>query len=429
MLAMFSDLPAFRRDALKFFLDKGESSESLVKLRLGPDPVFLVNAPGLAWQVLKSPEEVIDKGRLIFKLREVIGTNSLTLSGEAHRTRRKAIHGHLTSVLSDSLVAEISSTIRESVSAIVLENRPIAIPALTARLSMRVICDLLFGRGTLTRADENAVVGAIALVEDDLADGLFRLFPYTPWAASARQRKLREARETLGLVVERARKKIDGRGLFGTLEGLGLEGEALRDEALLVIIAGHHTAGSAAAWLLYHIATDPTLANALVDEASRCAGATDLTVSALKDANLSRACSLEALRLYPSAHWMSREVQRGTELDGVRLSKGTSLIVSPWMFHRSPKHWLNPGQFDTTRTHTGEAFIPFGVGPRACIGARIGLLELQLIALEFASAFSMRVTSAVPALPPKSSVTLVPSDIAIQFTLRSQETDAHLRAA
>jgi cytochrome P450 len=418
---MFSDLIAFRRDPLAFLLAKSATSaEPMVKLKFGPSRVYLVNSPALAWQVLKSPEATIDKGRLIFKLREVIGINSLTLSGEEHKKRRAAIHRHLTDVMTDRLVSEIAATIRATISTIAKAGEvEIAVPPLTARLSMRVICDLLFGRGTLSSGDESAIIEAIRHVEDDLADSIFRVLPYTPWAYIARRRKLREARATLSFVVERARTQSTSRALIRSLEELGLEGEALRDEILLLIIAGHHTAGSVAAWLIYHMAADRNLAHALAREATQLANAsTGLSLAVLKEASLSRACALEALRLYPPAYWMSREIQSATELAGVRLKKGTSLIISPWRFHRAENHWPDPELFNPERNHSGEAYMPFGVGPRACIGARVATVELQMLALELASAFRMKVTSQVPATQPKPSVTLVPSEIKVRFKLR-----------
>src|SRR5262245_25673463 len=114
MLHRFSDLAAFRRDTLGFFLKRGsEAKHPLVPMRVGLRPVYLVTEPALAKQILRSEEDAIDKGRLIFKMREVIGRSSLTISGAEHRIRRAAIHKQLSAGLSGDYVPQIASTIRE----------------------------------------------------------------------------------------------------------------------------------------------------------------------------------------------------------------------------------------------------------------------------------------------------------------------------
>ncbi len=103
---------------------------------------------------------------------------------------------------------------------------------------------------------------------------------------------------------------------------------------------------------------------------------------------------------------------------GLHLKPGTSLIISPWQLHRDPRHWADPDAFRLDRTYTTKAYVPFGAGPRACVGLGVAMLELQLLALEIAAAYRFESVTPFPAPLPKPSVTLIPPEMSIAIRLR-----------
>jgi cytochrome P450 len=429
MRHMFSDISAFRHDPLAFFAARGgEANEGLVRLRLGPHPIYLVADRELIKPIFKASEEEIDKGRFVQKMSAVIGTNSLTLSGTAHRERRAAIHEQLARGISSSYVPQISSIIREFI-ARMISARSFDAHATMSALTLRVICDTLFGRGALSRGDEAALINAIKLVEDDLADRMFRVFPDWPWAAFRKRQRLQTGRRIMTHVVERSRHRAANASILKSLEDLKLDSEALRDEILLIMLAGHHTTGSAATWLLYFLATKPDLANALADEAASVTNARgDIDSTKLTKAPVSRAAALEVLRLYPSSYWYSRETKRPVELGGVKLRAGTSLIVSPWQLHRDARYWSDPLTFNTERLHmSNKAYVPFGSGARACVGMGLAIMEMQLLALEIASSCSLTIPSRPDVIDPKPSITLIPPVMQIAIQPRAMPAVASSR--
>lgn len=430
MLRMFSDLRAFRRDPLALLAERGRCGQPFPRLHLGPSPVHLATEPGLIRDLLRADEAAVDKGRLIFKLRQVIGVNSLTLSGPAHRERRAVLHRTLAAGLAADTVPLIGALVRSWISALAAEDAVDAHGA-TSHLSLRVICAILFGSDALSRGDEALLVEAVQSVEDDLAADIFRALPRTPWGRARQRRKLSAARETMSLVVERTRRRATAVSLLRALEGLGLDADALRDEILLILLAGHHTTGTAAAWMLYHIAADPGLAADLAAEAERMSGADgDISALSVRSAAQSRALALEVLRLYPSTYWMSREIKSAQTIADRRLRRGTSIVISQWHLHRDPRFWDEPERLKLDRNWLANpAYMPFGFGGRACVGMNVALLELQLIALEFALVFDARVLSAQPPAAPKPSVTLVPPPIRLGLGLRAGTSDHRSRAA
>jgi cytochrome P450 len=345
----------------------------------------------------------------------VIGVNSLTLSGAAHRDRRAVLHRTLAAGLGADTVPRVGALVRSWIAALAGEKAVDAHGA-TSHLSLRVICAILFGPDALSRGDEALLVEAVQSIEDDLAADIFRALPRTPWARARQRGRLAAARQVMSLVVERTRRRATAVSLLHALEGLGLAADALRDEILLILLAGHHTTGTAAAWMLFHIAADPALAADLAAEAERMSGADgEVTGLSVRSAALSRALALEVLRLYPSTYWMSREIKIPQVIAGCRFRRGASIVISQWHLHRDPRFWDEPERLKLDRNWLANpAYMPFGFGGRACVGMNVALIELQLIALEFES----RVLSAQPPAAPKPSVTLVPPPLELGLAPR-----------
>ena len=110
---MFSDVRAFRRDPLKFLLERGNAAPlGLEPLHLGPSPVFLVNDPDLIRPILKAPETEVGKGRLIKKLTPVLGQSSLMLHGEEHKRRRAVLQKHMAKGSVEKYLPQMCAEIR-----------------------------------------------------------------------------------------------------------------------------------------------------------------------------------------------------------------------------------------------------------------------------------------------------------------------------
>jgi cytochrome P450 len=245
---------------------------------------------------------------------------------------------------------------------------------------------------------------------------MFQVLPDLPWVAIKKRNRIKAGRRMMLEVVERAKRRSPGASILRSLDDLNLSSTALRDEILLIMLAGHHTTGSAAAWLLYYIATKPRLAAMLADEAAAVSTAGgDIDPAKLARGHVSRATALEVLRLYPSSYWYARELKQSLTLAGIKLRTGTSLIVSPWHLHRDRRYWNDPLTFDIDRAHmANKAFVPFGAGPRACVGMGLAMMEMQILALQIASSCQLAIKSATPPPIPKPSITLVPPAIEIE---------------
>jgi cytochrome P450 len=426
MQLWFADLLPFQRDPLAFLLKRGcNATEPLVRLALGPRRVWLVTDANVVKPILKASEDHIDKGYFIHKLRLIFGHSSLTMSGDEHRRRREALHATFARGTAQQFVPQMSAIIREMASVLVKDGVFVA-HEVTAPLTLRLICMAMFGKDVLSSGDENAIVHAVKLVEDDLASELFRVLPRTPWNAKAWRERRAEARSILEFVVRRVRDRATSDSAVSALTALGLNDEDIRDEIITMLLAGHHTTGSAAAWVLYYLATVEGLADKIAEEAASITEDTgELRSEALPRAERSQALVREVLRLFPSAHWFSRDAKVDQTISGVKVRRGDSIIISPWQLHRDPRWWPEPNEFYLDRSYGGRAYLPFGVGPRACLGMGLALLELQLLALEFSAAFSIGICGEIPKPMPLPSVTLIPPPMKIELRVRGTDRSQH----
>jgi cytochrome P450 len=150
----FSDLNAFRRDPLQVLLDKGNgATEPLVRLDLGPAPMFLVTDPDSIRPLLKASEEDFDKGKLIHKLRSVVGLSSLTMSGSEYVRRREVLHKYMAKGAVERLTTPMAAEIR-AVGAQLARKRSFNPHEALAPLALKMVCIALFGRQVLSQAGD-----------------------------------------------------------------------------------------------------------------------------------------------------------------------------------------------------------------------------------------------------------------------------------
>jgi cytochrome P450 len=171
-------------------------------------------------------------------------------------------------------------------------------------------------------------------------------------------------------------------------DGRTLSSREVRDQVVTFIVAGHETVASALTWAWDLLATHPEAADRVRAEADALGGPP--TFDDLPRLPYAAAVMDETLRLYPPAWVITRRALEDDVLGGVPVAANSLVIVSPWLVHRHESAWERPEEFDPTRflTDAGErrrdiaaatAYIPFGAGPRLCIGRDMALLEGTLV--------------------------------------------------
>jgi len=171
--------------------------------------------------------------------------------------------------------------------------------------------------------------------------------------------------------------------------GSGLSEEELVDQVAMLFLAGHETSASALGWALHLLAHDTDAQDRLRDEVRQLAGDGPIRFERLGQLSFAAACFKEALRLFPPVGFLPRESACPQDLHDKTMPKGAAVMVSPWLMHRHRKHWQEPDGFWPERflksapaacqQSIRQAYLPFGLGPRICIGAGFALQEAVLI--------------------------------------------------
>lgn len=248
----------------------------------------------------------------------------------------------------------------------------------------------------------------------------------------------RMAREAPGGAVPRA---ATDRGAAGDLPGRLLEardeetGQALsdaevHDQCMVMFQAGHETSATALLWWCWLMASHPEAQQQAHREvqqvlAGRAAQPGDLPALDWLGASLK-----EAMRLYPpAAGLMSRRVVKPTALGDCALPAGALLRITPWIIHRDPRWFADPEKFRPQRfVSTAEppergSWLPFGVGPRRCIGQHLAMREMTLVAAMLLQRFEIEPIAGEPAPSPQMHVTLRPM-APLRLRLRARRSTA-----
>ncbi|MDF1585234.1 cytochrome P450 [Marinimicrococcus flavescens] len=202
------------------------------------------------------------------------------------------------------------------------------------------------------------------------------------------------ARVVEAVIAERAARGTADppRDLFDLLAapvgGEGFAPDELRDQIATLIIAGHETTALALFWSLWLLTLAPDVQEAVAAEADAGGLAPENAQEAAARLPLARAVVQEALRLYPPAFTIVRAAREADTVCGREVPPGSLMVVAPWVLHRHRKLWREPDRFDPTRFLPGApppqrfSYLPFGVGPRVCIGAQFALLEAAIVLSE-----------------------------------------------
>ena len=183
------------------------------------------------------------------------------------------------------------------------------------------------------------------------------------------------------------------------------------EQVSTIFLAGHETSASAMCWALYLLAEDRATQDAVRAEVSG-----PITAEALKRMTLTRNVFRESLRLYPPVSFLPREVTGPTQMRDKQLKVGAMLVVSPWLIQRNSDNWRCPHAFDPSRFEdpankamVREAWLPFGAGPRICVGAGFATQEAMVVLASMVRAFDL---AAVDGDKPEpiSRLTLRPKD-------------------
>lgn len=200
----------------------------------------------------------------------------------------------------------------------------------------------------------------------------------------------------------------------------------LIDESLILLVAGHETSANALTWLTYLLAHHPAEAVVVQQEMAAVLAGRTPTFEDLPRLGTALYAVQEAMRRYPPAWMVDRVALADDEYQGLRIPKGTLFSLYFHGLHHNPTYWPAPGEFRPGRFAPGQAhpvqanaYMPFGGGPRLCIGMQFALTEMQLVTLELLRQFDIEWVAGQPLVAMQPLVTLRPkNDFQVRLRVR-----------
>ncbi len=196
--------------------------------------------------------------------------------------------------------------------------------------------------------------------------------------------------------------------------GGGMTSQEVRDQVVTIFMAGHETTALALTWTWYLLSQHPAAEARLHGELDAVLGGRPPRHEDLARLPYARMVIEESMRLYPPAHTISRQAVGDDAVLGHRIPAGSAIIIAPWLLHRKPALWSDPLRFDPERFSSQMsaqrhrfAYIPFGAGPRICIGMAFAMAEAVLILAAIAQRYRLRLKAGHP-VEPQGLITLRP---------------------
>jgi cytochrome P450 len=392
------DVTEMQRDGISLFLRKWQQFGDLSKLRFGPIVAYLAVHPDHAQHVLVDNSRNYVRDPLFEEFARVLGEGVLTMDGEAWLRRRRmlqpAFHQKKIAGMAGVMVEE-SGRLVQSLLAAAESGRAIDLADEISRMGLHIAGRTLFSTETAEEAD--ALMPAMRAMFDHVAIRNASIVKIPEAIPTAENRRFREAMVLLdGTVYRTLERRRRTQEQFDDLlsllleardeEGRGLTDQQLRNEVLSLLLGSSDTSQVALTWTWALISKVPHVMRALRAEVDEVLGGREPSLEDLPKLVYTWAVLQESMRLMPPAWCATRKAVGEDSLSGRRIQAGSLVCISPYLIHRHPEFWENPEAFDPSRFSAEQvarrhpcAYIPFGAGPRKCLGTAFAAMEMRIV--------------------------------------------------
>jgi cytochrome P450 len=389
--------------------------------------VYIINDTDAVKRVLVDNATNYTKTRLARRLLEPgLGQGLLTSEGETWRRHRRV----MAPAFDPRSVASYAPLMGRHADAMLSawdrfpDGSELALDRAMMRLTLDIIADAMFSTDAADIAD--LVAAGTDRYQNEVRPTLFDLLPLPHWLP---RRPLRRAgdiftafdRKIEAMIADRRGNGAERKDLLARLlsardeeSGAGLSVKEVRDEVVTIFMAGHETTSLALTWAFYLLSQHPQVEAKLVEELSTVLEGRSAQAEDVPKLRYTRMVIDEALRLYPPAHTLAREAIGADELAGRRIPPGATVYIVPWLLHRHRPWWDQPERFDPDRFAPERAaerprfaYLPFGAGPRICIGAAFAVTEAVLLLATIARRYRLRLKPG-HRVEPRGLITLRP---------------------
>ncbi len=406
-------LPMLRRDTLGFLQRTAREFGDLVPLPILMSTAFLLNHPSHVEHVLQTNYRNYRKAPMIDRLKPLFGEGLVTAQGEFWAKQRQLIQPAFHRKKIEALVpvmVDVSRTHLDQWSSALGKGAEFNLSDDIANLTLETVLRTMFTAGLGSARKEASQ--ALVLANEVITKRVWNLTNVSSYFPTRKNRRFSAAVAMLHGIVERAiadRRLQDSFGddLLGILltAALGekdewMNEELLRDEVITLMLAGYESTATMLTWAIFFLWQHPHYLERMRSEIDDVLRGVAPSPDNLGRLEFSRRVIQEVGRLRPSIWWFARTAIADDVIGGQSIKAGTTVFISQYLLHRLPEIWQDPERFDPDRFLPSEvmkrskfAYLPFGAGPRTCIGSGFAMMEMQIILSLIYQRFDVDITS------------------------------------
>lgn len=432
---LLGSIPAFRKDIIQAFMDGWRQYGDIVCFRVAGPNYLVVHPNHIEQLLLKSHRNFPHAEFQNENWRTIVGEGLVVSDGDFWLRQRRLVQPafHRQRLVAfATMMSETTAEMLEGWKGAAERREPLDLRLEMMRLTLTILAKAMFSTDVGPEAE------AIGLaVSEELEYANKRLLSPVNLPESLptpTNRRFLEARRSLDsivyrLIAERRKSGEDVGDLLSMLlqardeeTGESMNDKQLRDEVTMMFVAGHESTALALAWTWYLLSMHPTAAQRMHAEVDEVLGGRLPAFEDLPQLKFTTMVIEESMRLYPPFWAVLRSPREDTEIGGYPIAKGSLVFLSPYVTHRHPDFWDDPEGFDperfTPERSAGRhryAYLPFGAGPRKCIGEAFAMMEMQLAVATVAQRYRLDLVPGHPitlqpglSLRPKYGMRMVP---------------------
>jgi cytochrome P450 len=417
------------RDMLGFFQRAANEYGNTVEFKFGPYVYVMVNEPEGIRHVLVDNHRNYKKSRNYDGLKLLLGEGLVTSEGDFWRRQRKlaqpAFHRERLAGFAVTMAAATKGML-ERWERNVRGGSTVDVHGEMMRVTLDIVGQTLLS----TPLDDEAhgigeAMGVTLRYVNEYAVSLVRVPAWVPTPKNVRFARAAKTLDELVLAIIRQRRERPenaGTDLLSMFMAVRDEetreqmtDRQLKDEVMTMVTAGHETTANALSWTIYLLSKHPDVARRLHTEIADVLGPNGTpTLELLPKLTYCHAVLSESMRLFPPVWSFEREALADDVVSGFSIPKGAIVGIFPHILHRDPAHWPNPEGFDpdrflSTSDRPRYAYLPFGAGPRTCIGNAFAMMEAQIILAMIVQHYRLELVPGASVIP-EPVVTLRPLD-------------------
>jgi cytochrome P450 len=415
-------LPMILRDSIRFFGQTAPQYGDVISLRVGPQRIYMLNHPEHIKHVLQTNNRNYQKGMNFKVLKVMFGEGLGTSEGEfwlrQRRLTQPAFHHQRLATMA-TMMMDATDRLLDRWQGFTHVTQQFDVVDEMKYLTQQIIVSTMF----------SSTIGDEAKTVCEELDVALKCLNRSLWLSALPNRlipgykEFEQSLERLNSVVYRIiderRRSNDDTGDFLSMllqvrdedTGEGMSDKQVRDEVMTLFFAGHETSATTLAWIWHELAQHPEVEVRLHAELDSVLGGRVPTLQDLPQLTYTKRVMEETLRMYPPVWGIFRSPIADDVIGGYPIPAGSIVLLCPYALHRSPAFWDQPEQFNPDRflpEHSADrpryAYVPFGGGPRLCMGNQFALMETQIILAKVAQRYQLR---SVPGHAVEPSISLM----------------------